>query len=263
MDEELIYVYCISDSRVILNDKPDWQHIKCLEFGSFYAIVKFVSPNDFSEENLKNNFGNLLWIDKHAREHILIISELMKKNTVIPFKFGTIFNSEKNLGRFVEDYSVSLKENIINIAGKQEWAVKIYCHRPTLNRQIVETNEDIIKFEQEIQKSTPGKAFLLKRKKTELVEKEVEKVMGICGQSGYEKLNEISDMTTLNKTLPKDVTERQDDMILNLACLISEDNLNEFNDVIAQHQEKYRNSGLTIEISGPWPSFSFIRIVEK
>jgi hypothetical protein len=263
MSEDLIYIYCISDSPLIPESVDGKQNLKCLAFQDLYAIVKFVSPEDFSELNLKKNFTDLTWIDIHARNHISTICELMKNSTVIPFKFGTIFNSKESLGQFIQDYSVSLAENLQNIKGKQEWSLKIYCDRPVLKLQIMEISDDVRNLELEIQKSMPGKAFILKRKKAELVEKEVEKIIRVYGQSCYDKLAVISESTRINSVLPNELTERNDEMILNVSYSVEKVKVNQFLISIDQSQKKYKNSGLTLEVTGPWPLFSFINIKEK
>lgn len=260
MADELIYVYCISDSAIRLDEVSEQESLKCLMFREFYAIVKQVSPDEFSEENLKKNFADLPWIEIHAWDHIRIISEVMKNSTVIPFKFGTIFNSEESLGKFIQNYSGSLTENIKNIKGKEEWSVKIYCNRTLLNQQIVEISEDVHTLEQEILESMPGKAFLLKRKKVELIEKEVEKVMQICGQSCYNELAALSELTKINNILPKELTERTDDMILNVSYFVNQGRVNELLSAIGELQKKYKNVGFDMAAAGPWPPFSFISI---
>jgi len=263
MAEELIYIYCIADSPRKPEEISGQETLKSLAYSEFYAIAKLVSPEEFSEENLKKNFSDLAWIDIHAREHIRIIGEMMNNSTVIPFKFGTIFNSEESLGRFIQDYSESLAENLLNITGKEEWSVKIYCDKKVLNAQIGAISEDVRNLDIEIQNCMPGKAFLLKRKKVELVEKEVEKIIRTCGQSCYNKLSEISEATRINNILPRELTERTDDMILNSSCLINKTRIDDFLNAIGESQEKYKNVGLELDVSGPWPTFSFINIREK
>jgi len=225
--------------------------------------VKQVSPDEFSEENLKKNFTDLPWIEIHARDHIRIIGEVMQNSTVIPFKFGTLFNSEESLGKFIRNYSGSLTENLKNIKGKEEWSVKIYCNLSLLNQQIGEISKDVLTMEQEILESMPGKAFLLKRKKVELIDKEVQKVMQICGQTCYDELAALSEHTKINNILPKELTERTDDMILNVSCFVNQGRVNELLSVIDELLKKYKSVGFDMAVAGPWPPFSFISIKEK
>ena len=263
MVDELIYVYCISDSLLLVDSISDQNDLKCLKFHEFYAIVKQVSPDEFSEENLNKNFDDLPWIELHARNHIRIIGEVMENRTVIPFKFGTIFNSEESLLKFIHKYSSSLNENLKNIEGKEEWSVKIYCNYTLLNEQITELSEDVNNLEQEILNSKPGKAFLLKRKKVELIEKEVQKVVQLSGQTCYEELASLSELTQINKLLPEEISEKKDSMILNISCFVSQVRVNKFLNAFDELQKKYKKIGFNMATAGPWPPFSFTSIKEK
>jgi len=263
MEDQLIYVYCISDNHLQLPYFAGAENLKNLLYGKFSAIVKEVSHAEFSEENLRKNFADLPWIELHARDHIRIITEVMKDRAVIPFKFGTIFLSAESLGQFVADYADSLSENLNNTKGKEEWSVKIYVNKAILNGQIGVISQDVRNLENEIAVSMPGKAFLLKRKKVELIETEVQRELQRCGQSCYEDLSILSALTRLNNILPREVTERTDDMILNLSCFVTYEKIDQFLHVIDQLQEKYQSVGFDINAAGPWPPFSFTSIKEK
>jgi hypothetical protein len=263
MDNELIYVYCLSDTPLRLDDISKQESLKCLVFQGFYAVVKYVSPSEFSEENLKKNLNDLLWVDINAREHIRMIGEVMQNSTVIPFKFGTLFNSEESLAKFIQDYSGSLTENLNYIKGKEEWSVKIYCNRSTLILQIGDISENVDTLQKEILESTPGKAFFLKRKKIELVDKEIQNVMQICGQTCYDELAALSEQTKINNILSKELTERTDDMILNVSCFVNQGRVKELLNVVDELLKKYKNVGFDMAVTGPWPPFSFILIKEK
>lgn len=263
MDEKLIYVYCISDSPFHPQEGEAENSLSSLAYGDFFAVVKRVSSDEFSEDNLKKNFADLTWIERHAREHIRIISEVMNEGPVIPFKFGTIFNSAESLGNFIHDYSDTLAENLQNTKDKEEWSLKIYCDRTVLNQQISGLSEDVRNLEQEIAISMPGKAFLLKRKKVELIGVEIEKMMRSCGQTIYEEIASASEHTKVNNLLPKEVTERTDDMILNVSCFIKKNRVDEFLRLVDASSQKFNTAGFITDVSGPWPPFSFISIQAK
>jgi hypothetical protein len=156
-----------------------------------------------------------------------------------------------------------LSENLLHLKGKEEWSVKIYCDRTKLNSQIGEISHQVRDLELEIQKSMPGKAFILKRKKADLVEKEVQVAMCNYGQTCYDQLYALSATTRINNLLPKEVTERTDDMILNASFFVLAEKVSEFLAIIDQSQEKYKEVGFDIESAGPWPPFSFISLKEK
>jgi hypothetical protein len=263
MINELIYVYCISDSPPELSRNNAFEGIKSIPLNGFYMIVKSVSEEEFSEENFKKNLSDIQWLETNAREHVEIINLLMKENTMIPFKFGTIFQAETGLKKFVADYSDSLSENFQYIRGKEEWSVKIYCNRSALCEKIDELSEEAASLEKQIMASMPGKAFLLKRKKTDLIENEMDRICKNFGQEYFDELRTLSESSHLNNLLPKEFTGREDSMILNATFLVSKNKVNDFNSVVIIQMERGEKSGFCIEVSGPWPPFSFISIKEK
>jgi len=263
MINELIYVYCISSSPPVLNQNIESQGLKSCMFNDFHVIVKYVSESEFSEENLKNNLSDLQWLDTNVREHIRVISMIMEQSTVIPFKFGTIYQSENSLKKFIEDYSDSLMENLLYVKCKEEWSVKIYCDRKVLGEQIDELSEESAALEKQIMASSPGKAFLLKRKKTNLIENEMDRLCKNFGQEYYDEFKNLSESNDLNNLLPKDFTGREDTMILNATYLVSKTKVTDFKKTIEWLRNKDKNLGFFIDATGPWPPFSFISIKEK
>lgn len=263
MKNDLIYVYCVSNSPPGLVLDMESEGLKSLVFDNFYVIIKNVPESEFSEENFKKNLSDIKWVESNAREHIRVISKIMETGTVIPFKFGTIFNAEPSLKKFIADYSDSLHENFLHVKGHEEWSVKIYCDRKSLSEQIDELSEQAASLEKQIMASSPGKAFLLKRKKTDLIENEMDRLCKKYGQEFYDKFKNLSKATSLNNLLPKDFTGREDFMILNAAFLVSKNKLTDFISMVDTLEKNDRNSSFFIEANGPWPPFSFISIKEK
>jgi len=132
-----------------------------------------------------------------------------------------------------------------------------------LCEQIDELSEEAASLEKQIMASSPGKAFLLKKKKTELIENEMDRLCKKYGQEYYDEFKILSEATYLNNLLPKDIVGREDSMILNASFLISKNKLAEFKNTVDVLKKKDGNSGFFIESTGPWPTFSFISIKEK
>jgi hypothetical protein len=263
MINELIYVYCISNSPNIHIRDIESHGLKTLRFGDFNVIIKYVSYDEFSEENFKKNVSDYKWLETNAREHIGVISKIMEQGTVIPFKFGTIYMNHAGLEKFITDYSASLIENFYNLEGKEEWSVKIYCDRKSLSEKIDELSEEASELEKQIMASSPGKAFLLRRKKSDLIENEMDRLCKRYGQEYYDEFNKLSQATVLNNLLPKEFTGRQDTMILTATFFVLKSNVSEFKDTVNRLRKKDGNSAFFIEATGPWPPFSFISIKEK
>ena len=260
---ELLYVYCLTNSLPDFSQTAEFPGLKCMVSGSFFIVVKTVSETEFSEENLKKNLADIQWLEPNVREHIKVITLLMEQCTIVPFKFGTIYQSEERLVKFAEDYSDSLIENLLFVEWKEEWAVKIYCDRKALSGHIDDLSDEAAELEKQIMASSPGKAFLLKRKKEELIENEMDRICKNWGQDYYNEFKRMSSSTCLSNLLPKEFSGRNDHMILNAAFLVSKDNAINFVATARMMKMKNTGHGFDIEISGPWPPFSFISIKEK
>jgi hypothetical protein len=260
MDERLIYVYCTScfapESNPVFSD----ENLKIFKSGNLHAVAKYVSPDDFSEENLKKKFGDLAWIEEQTREHIRIINLAMTSGTVVPFKFGTVFKTEESLRKFFDDYRQALYENFENLKGKEEWSVKVYCNNQYLQEHIKHSCEAVKALEQEILESKPGLAFILKRKLTERIKDETHKHIRKYGQLCFEQIDNLSSKTSINPLLPKEVTGRDEDMILNIACLVEKKQVDVMLGKADVLHDEFRKAGLITQVTGPWPPFSFITI---
>jgi hypothetical protein len=263
MNNELIYVYCVTNSPPEPGLSISSEGLKVLSVNRFFAIVKHVSADVFSEENFKKNLSDVEWLESNARGHIQVINSVMENHTVIPFKFGTIFQSENRLRIFFDDYSDSLEENFRNIENREEWSVKIFCDRKKLCDQIDELSHEAASLELQIMASSPGKAFILKRKKTDLIENEMDRLCKEYGQKYYNQFRSLSNDANLNNLLPKEFTGREDTMILNAVFLVSRLNVADFKNTVDSLRKSDGNSGFFIDATGPWPPFSFISIKEK
>ncbi len=260
---DLIYAFCLTTTLPELNRKEEFSGLRCIASGVFYAVIKMVPESEFSEENLKKNLSDIAWLDTNARMHVKIISMLMEDYTVIPFNFGTIYLSEEPLKKFIGDYADSLIENLLFVEWKEEWAIKLYCNHDVLKEHIDTLSPAAAELERQIMASSPGKAFLLSRKKAVFIENEIDLLCKKYGQEYFDEFKKISHSTALNNIVPKEYTDRKDEMILHAAFLVSKDKAIEFVSVVRQMKNKYAGFGFNVEITGPWPPFSFISIKEK
>ena len=263
MENNLIYVYCISNHPPDLGKNDEFQGLRCVSSEGFYTVVKMVSESEFSEENLKKNLSDLAWLEIQVRNHVNVISMLMEDCTVIPFNFGSIYRSEEPLKKFMSDYADSLIENLLFVEWKEEWTVKIYSDRKVLVDQIDELSEEAASLEKQIMASSPGRAFLMKRKKAELIENEVDRLCKVYGQEYFDEFRKLSEAFALNNLIPKELSERNDEMILNATFLVSKDRAVDIASTAMKQKKKNTELGFDIEITGPWPPFSFISIKEK
>lgn len=262
--EDLIYLYCIT------NNVPKLKEIDGLVDNhyfiyhqSLYAIVNKVKESEFGEENLKTNLADLEWIKVKASIHEKVIEGIMKNACVIPFKFATLFNTADNLKTMLGQHLEEFKDILKKLEDKEEWGVKIYCDLEKLKEVIIQEDGEILNIDREIKSSLPGKAYLLKKKKEELLDRAATKKLNEYGQASFDTLREKSLEARINKLLPKEVTERNDEMILNSAFLINKDKVEDFLNIVEDLRTKYTDKGLFFDCTGPWPPYNFCNLSKE
>src|SRR5437763_6015453 len=70
--------------------------------------------------------------DKHVLEHARVVSVCFRQGTVLPFRFGTIFDSEESLRQAVRSNRRAFGESVARLKGKSEMHVKLLLRNGTL-----------------------------------------------------------------------------------------------------------------------------------
>ena len=271
----LVYLYCLTNKAPALKAAEDlprpslksntalkegWGLVDTARFFYYqglYVVVSNVSTDEYNEENLKKNLANLEWIKSRAGIHEKVIETVMKNSCVIPFKFGTLFNTEENLKIMLKKHMDKFKATLKYLEGKEEWGVKIYCGIDKLKENLIREDKELLNIDKEINSASPGKAFILEKKKVELVNTSVNKKLNDYGQLIFEKLNQHSIESRINKLLPKEVTERKEEMILNSVFLIKKNKVENFIEAESALKEIFQEMGFFLDCTGPWPPYNF------
>lgn len=259
-DQKLIYVYCLTSFQPSQIETYENGKLYLIENNGLYLAVKNVSEDEYSEVALKKNISNESWLDTHVRAHISIISKIMETQTVIPFNFGTIYTSAETLNLFIDKYYSQLTQALHYLENKEEWSVKIYCDKNTVINNISILSSTVSDIELQIKNSSPGKAYILGKKKIELIGKEIAGIYNSYSKLFFTQLNSWSEEYRLNTILSNDLSGRDDDMILNVTFLIEKERLNNFIVLTDQMISQYENIGLALDLTGPWPPYTFLNL---
>ena len=262
--KELLYLYCVT------KDKPSSYNFEDLGikahpiyFQGTYAVVSRVSPDDFSEESLKKNLADMGWVEKNTRLHEKVIEEIMRGQAVLPFKFGTVFENEANVEKLLKTNNLEFKAVLAGLDGKEEWGLKIYCDSEYFKDALCAENERIKEKDNEITAAGKGKAYFLKKKKGEIIKDIINEKISEYTKDCFERLKVTAVDTKINKILPKEVTEKKEDMVLNAVFFINKERIKGFVNVLAYLKTKYLNKGLIFDCTGPWPPYNFCGLLKE
>lgn len=255
---QLVYLYCVTEKEPQLKDSGSLAgNLYVVQHRGLCAIAAAVERGEFGQENLRKNLADIDWIKVKANVHERLIESVMENGPVIPFKFGTLFSTDDSLRAMLAEHVEEFKVILKRLENKEEWGVKIYCDMDKLKSRVAGQEEDVLRIENEINSSSPGKAYFLKKKKADLIEDVAHKRINGCSQESFRLLKRFGSAACINKLLPREVTERSDDMVLNSAFLVGRDRIGDFIDMVDNLKVRYTNGGLFIDCTGPWPAYNF------
>ena len=180
--------------------------------------------------------GNL--DDKHVLEHARVVSVCFRQGTVLPFRFGTIFDSDESLRQAVRNNRRTFGESVARLKGKAEMHVKLLVRNGTL------------KPFQDIQiPDTVGGEYLIKLREKAVADRERQtkaKALSVQVHRLFSPLEEEVSCKRVNT----------DGMLIDIAHLIDSKS-------VEKYQNRYTNAAkqfkdCEISVSGPWPPYHFV-----
>jgi len=176
---------------------------------------------------------------KALLQHAHVVSECFKRTTVLPFRFGTVFDTDDALRRAVRLNRKAFLESVVKLKGKAEMHLKLLIRDGSLREALEEIELP----------ATVGSEYLTKLREKAVRQRERQtKARALSVQ-----VHKIFD------PLDQDVCCRKVDsggMLIDIAHLIDHKK-------VQKYQNRYQMAtrhlpGVEVMMSGPWPPYHFI-----
>ena len=255
---DCLYLYCISDRQPPTEVATRIPYpIESLCSGKLVAIVGRVSQSDFGEENLKRNLNDLQWITTQVRRHEQVIEQLLPAFPLVPSKFASVFLCRENVTAFLTQNTDMLLEKLQYFRQRQEWGIKIYCDLAGLQQHALMEDRTLLEFDRQIGAASVGKAYLLRKKKEEVIGNVVEEKLNSYRQSFFSLLDAFGIRSKINALLSPELTARDDRMVLNAAFLLETAKVPSFIKQVETLTTEFGPAGFDFDCTGPWPPYNF------
>ena len=120
------------------------------------AVAGRVSFEEFGEEALAANLRSVDWLEAKVRAHDEVLAAAIGRTTVVPFRFGAIYESEAHVLEMLADRS-DLAGALKRLAGAVELGVNAYLDRERLRARLA-AERGVADEEQ-----TSGRAYMQRR----------------------------------------------------------------------------------------------------
>ncbi|MCX6143453.1 MAG: GvpL/GvpF family gas vesicle protein [Ignavibacteriales bacterium] len=280
-----VYAYCIFYGREyaipLRKGIDNGENISSVKYEDIEALISHVSLSEYNEESLKEKLEDVGWIVPRAQAHERIIESVMEFCAVIPIKFCTIFKDESKVSETLRQNYEAFKSLLDYLADKQEWGIKIYvdCSKisqvlsaeisseapqvqstrsvETLSRAAEGSSAKIRELDEQLSVASEGAAYFLRKKRDDVLKERSEEIVPALAEEIYEKLQPWAVDSRRNQLLSRSSTGRSNDMMLNVALLLTTSAVADFKMKIDRLAAGYGSKGFLFELSGPWPPHNF------
>ncbi len=126
--DQLLYLYGISAKApklkvpTSIDGNSPLEHLEAAGLTAWYSPV---SSTEFGDR-LTANMENLEWLSAVSVRHQRTVAQISEAVTLLPARFGTVFNSEKSLRDHISEEKDQLTQKLDRIDGAEEWGVKLF-----------------------------------------------------------------------------------------------------------------------------------------
>jgi hypothetical protein len=189
-----------------------------------------------------------------TRENVLaherVNETVMKKHTVIPMSFGTVFKTRDDIVELLRAAYDAFVDVLNKMDDKLEFGLKVLWDREAVVRQIEAEDEDVRRLKDEIS-SQKGSTYFARMQYGRLMDSALEARSERFVSEIFEQLRPVSVASRANKPIG-------DKMIMNAAFLVARDKESAFDSRVKQIGA--RLDSLTFKYTGPWPPYNFVNI---
>lgn len=191
-----------------------------------------------------------------SRENLLCheraIEEVMKYHAVLPVRFGTIAEDEKQVKRILEKEYVRFRQLLNDIVDKKELGLKIVFKEDAIYENILTDYAEIRIRKEKIAHEPPEKTYHQRMEIGRLVETALQKEKDKCRKNILGTLMPLCEDAKINNPYG----ER---MILNAAFLVNKAKEREFDMKVSELSDKYTGN-MKFKYVGTLPPFNFVNI---
>ncbi len=255
-DELAVWLYCVARAGDPLPDRLAGVHpehaVERVERGGLAALVSRVPLSEFGEEPLRRNLNDLPWLERVARSHEAVLERALEQATIVPVRLCTIFEDQEGAARMLDEQRSELAAGLDALAGRSEWSVKLLVDRAAL--------EAAARAEDPADAAAPGSGaeYMLRRREERRTLELAQRLAGELAEDVHSRLRERVSDAVVNAPQNRELSGHEGEMLLNGAYLVADADVERLRAAVAELQERHRDVGARLVLSGPFPPYNFV-----
>ena len=233
------YAYCLTEQRSLTNGTRTRRPylLEGIQGVNGAAVLSYPS-GEFAVivSEFDRASGNLE--ERHVLEHARVVSVCFRQGTVLPFRFGTIFDSDDSLRQAVRTNRRTFGESVARLKGKAEMHVKLLVRDGSLKQL------------QDVQvPHTVGGEYLAKLREKAVADRERQSKAKALSVQIHRMFNPLEEEISCKRV-------DTDGMLIDIAHLIDSKSIEKYHNRYTSAAKQLKNC--EISVTGPWPPYHFL-----
>jgi len=207
-----------------------------VERGPLAAVSAEVSLAEFGEEVLPERLNDRAWLEDKVRVHEGVLQSYVGVTPVVPLRFGAIYRDMADVRRLLAERGERFEEVLERVSGRVELGVKAWFDPSQVQRPAAASGREYLQRRRDELGSSRDAAHI--------------------AAAAHARLAAAADAAVVNRPQPRELTGRDEQMLLNGAYLVP-DGDDRFAGEVALLAEEHGAAGVTFELTGPWPPYNF------
>jgi Gas vesicle synthesis protein GvpL/GvpF len=257
------YAYCVmaGDARPVLDGVAGVDPARpprLLRHGRLAAVAGDVALAEFGAAALKRNLEDVRWLERVARAHQAVLDRALEAATVVPLRLCTVFADDAAVLAMLDRERAALRAALDRLAGRAEWGVKLIAD-PAAVRAAAAGSAAPETAGPPAAPGAPGAghAYLARKRRDRTAREDARRIAHEAARAVHAGLGAQAAAATVLRAPPRELSGEAGELVLNGAYLVDRERGAEFRALAERIGEGQRRRGLRLEVTGPWPPYSF------
>ena len=255
-----IYLYCFARADAVNGIRSsgidESQPVNGLSVRGITAVFSPVSLAEFAGDAAPSRFEDPAWVLPRVCRHERVIEEVMERSSVLPLRFGSMFTSTRVLRELLHRKGSEISWFLDLLSDKEEWSVKCFADLAESRDWLLGSDSEFVQKRRHAP-SSPGALYFHERHLRLQADKKTRQGWPVTAEQIENELKEHAHQRCPLRLQPRNVSGRKEEMIFNCAFLLDRDSITNFQAHVESVNATRRRQGITVELSGPWPPYSF------
>jgi len=203
----------------------------------------------------------LEWVAPLAMRHHDVVQRLHAARTVVPLKFGALCSDLDHAAAIVRRLHGPIAALLKRFADKDEWALTVTANRAAVTAALRQARPGLIRLEQDAAGMTAGAAYLARKRFNQLLNDLVDEECDALERRIWDRAGAAgAEITAAPRGEPR--TTAGEITVARGALLIDRQRFNVIEQALDDLEMEHGPLGLTCEVRGPWPPYSFAETIE-